>query len=546
MTVLWFNSLENVACSERPRALSHERGSSGKRRMDPFYDRNKNMSTGKFLGLIKKCYAERKQDMPRILRPTSAFGLWLGTTGKFRLFWQGRSTFGLCGTHKARVARERCPKGSSHAKNVRHECRSGVPCTRTAPKAVVFLAGTVCRTNWTDKLDGQLGQTSWKQEDTAVVRQTEQISGTGRKTGREPCEKPCDRPDDAFFEKVTNLLRTSRKVAQEVLVHSMLQAYWRIGALVAQAVRQTPGQEEAVLEEVSRALAREFGRVIGSERGKENGSGFSVPSLRMMQRLHELFPDPEQLSPQLSWSHYLLLMDVEDARARQWYFARTVSCSWTITQLERQIAGNLYGRYLEEGPEGMNDAATDADADAEEDGLLSNGWLPEPCLWEFWGLGEHPILSAKTLEDALLDALWEKLQHFQPQERQLFALAARKKPERFQEEKFMPDMVLYHTKIRCHVLVTLKLKGFVQEDMTQMARYAALHDRLHKLQWEKPAMGIVLASTDNGCRARYWVPNDLEDLFVEKYGSEFPTEDALQHVLQTRRKLWNMYRKQGT
>lgn len=362
-------------------------------------------------------------------------------------------------------------------------------------------------------------------------RQTKRIS---RKTGREACEMP----DDAFFGKVANAMRTSRKVAQETLLHSMLQAYWRIGALVSRTVRQNPGQEEAVLEEVSRALAGEF--------ASTSGRGFSVPFLRMMQRLHKLFPDPEKLSAQLSWSHYLILMDVEDARARQWYLEKAVSCSWSVTQLERNIAENLYDRFHEEGPESMNDAATDADADAEEDGLLSNGWLPEPCLWEFWGLGEHPILSAKTLEDALLDALWEKLQHFQPQERQLFALAARKKPERFQEEKFMPDMVLYHTKIRCHVLVTLKLKGFVQEDMTQMARYAALHDRLHKLQWEKPAMGIVLASTDNGCRARYWVPNDLEDLFVEKYGSEFPTEDALQHVLQTRRKLWNMYRKQGT
>ena len=397
-----------------------------------------------------------------------------------------------------------------------------------------------------DKLDRQIGQTSWKQEDIVVVRQTEQISGTGRKTGREACEMPCDRPDDAFFEKVTDAVRTSRKEAQEILVHSMLQAYWRIGALVTQAVRQNPGQEEAVLEEVSRALAREFGSEICKGIGKENGRGFSVPSLRMMKRLHESFPDHEKLNPQLSWSHYLLLMDVEDARARQWYLERAASCSWTVTQLELNIAGNLYGRYPEEGPEDMNDAVRDADANVDEDGLVATGWLPEPCLWEFWGLGEHPILSAKTLEDALLDTLWEKLQHFQTQERQFFALAARKKPERFQEEEFMPDMVLYHTKIRCHVLVTLKLEGFVQEDMAQMARYAALHDRLHKLQWEKPAMGIVLSSTDNGCRARYWVPNDLADLFGEKYGREFPTEEELQLVVQTRRRLWNMYVKQGT
>ena len=368
-----------------------------------------------------------------------------------------------------------------------------------------------------------------------MVRQTEHISGqTGRKTGREALDRPCERPDDAFFEKVAKAVRSSRKVAQEVLVHSMLQAYWRIGALATQAVRENPGQEEAVLEEVSCALVR------------ESGSGFSVPALRMMQRLHELFPDPERLCPQLSWAHYLILMDVEDARARQWYLERAHSRSWTVTHLEQNIAGNLYERIHEEGPEGMNDAVTDADANEEEDNLLSNGWLPEPCLWEFLGLGEHPILSAKTLEDALLDALWEKVQHFQPQGRQLFALAARKKPVNFQGEEFTPDMVLYHTKIRCHVLVTLKLERLVQEDMAQMARYAALHDRLHRIEWENPAMGLVLSSTDNGCRARYWVPNDLEDVFSEKYGREFPTEDELQLVLQTRRKLWNMYGKQRT
>ena len=125
-------------------------------------------------------------------------------------------------------------------------------------------------------------------------RQTKRIS---RKTGREACEMP----DDAFFGKVANAMRTSRKVAQETLLHSMLQAYWRIGALVSRTVRQNPGQEEAVLEEVSRALAGEF--------ASTSGRGFSVPFLRMMQRLHKLFPDPEKLSAQLSWSHYLILMD---------------------------------------------------------------------------------------------------------------------------------------------------------------------------------------------------------------------------------------------
>ena len=337
-------------------------------------------------------------------------------------------------------------------------------------------------------------------------RQTKRIS---RKTGREACE----RPDDAFFGKVANAMRTSRKVAQETLLHSMLQAYWRIGALVSRTVRQNPGQEEAVLEEVSRALAGEF--------ASTSGRGFSVPFLRMMQRLYKLFPDPEKLSPKLSLSHYLILMDVKDAKARQWYLEKTVSRSWTITQLERHIGGNLYGRILEYGPEGIRDAMTDADAGPEEDGLLSCEWLPDLCLWEFLGLGEHPILSAQTLEDALLDALWEMLQLFQPQERQLFALAARKKPERFQGEVFTPDMVLYHTNIRCHVLVTLKLEEPAPQDIAQMAKYAALHDNLHRVEWEKPAIGIVLASTGNGSWARYWVPNRLKDLFTEKYGREF-------------------------
>ena len=71
MVVLCFNSLKNVACSWTSRALSHETGSSGKRRMAHFYDRNKNMSTRKFSGLIKNVMPQRKQDMPEILRPES-------------------------------------------------------------------------------------------------------------------------------------------------------------------------------------------------------------------------------------------------------------------------------------------------------------------------------------------------------------------------------------------------------------------------------------------------------------------------------------------
>ena len=341
--------------------------------------------------------------------------------------------------------------------------------------------------------------------------------------------KACDKPGEALFMDAMNLARGSRKMAQSIVTHSMLQAYWRIGALVSEEERKPPGQGDALLREHSRTLVKELGRT------------FSVYGLRMMQRLHELFPDPDKLSPSLSWSHYLLLMNVEKEEARQWYLEKAISLSWTVGQLERHISEDLYERVQKHGPEIIEDSSTDTDATFLGE-LGPCGWLPEPCILEFLELWEHPLLQAKDLEDALLNALWEYVQNFKSEGRQLFALAGKKMPICIQGEEFMPHMVLYHMNLRCHVLVTLKLdEPAQQEDIAQMEKYIALYDSAHRLQDENPAFGIVLACMKGRSSARYSVSKGFQHTFAERYGKELPTTRELQQLLETIRGWWETY-----
>lgn len=142
--------------------------------------------------------------------------------------------------------------------------------------------------------------------------------------------------NDAFYEKIQTILVSARNKVYQTANFAMVEAYWQIGRSI---VSEQGGADRAeygtrLLNELSRRMTRDFGK------------GFTVTNLKYMRQFYLTFPNGHALRDELSWTHYRLLMRVNNDRARQFYLEEAVKSQWSTRQLERQISSFFYERLL--------------------------------------------------------------------------------------------------------------------------------------------------------------------------------------------------------
>ena len=142
--------------------------------------------------------------------------------------------------------------------------------------------------------------------------------------------------DRAFYSEIKKILTNARNKVYQTANFAMVEAYWQIGKSI---VEEQNGEERAeygtgLLKELSKQMTQDFGR------------GFTVTNLKNMRQFYLTFPNSYALRSELSWTHYRLLMRVENDNARQFYMDEAVKSQWSTRQLERQINTFFYERLL--------------------------------------------------------------------------------------------------------------------------------------------------------------------------------------------------------
>ena len=260
----------------------------------------------------------------------------------------------------------------------------------------------------------------------------------------------------------------------------------------------------------------------------EFGKGFSVRTLYQMRKFYVLFPSLNALRSQLTWTHYRLLLQVDNDRAREWYMNEAVESGWSSRQLERQISTMYYERLL------ASRAKTSVKAEAKDlvAAVTPEKFIKDPYVLEFLDLKDYPSLHESDLEQALID----KLQEFLLELGRGFCFVARQKMMRYEDEDFYLDPVFYHSVLKCHVLIDLKIGKLTHGDIGQMDSYIRMFDALYKNPDDNPTIGIILCSQKNEAIVKYSVLNDGKQIFASKYKLELPTAEELQKELETERK----------
>ena len=324
---------------------------------------------------------------------------------------------------------------------------------------------------------------------------------------------------EILIDTIASIIEQARHHVRQSVNSAMVQSYWEIGRLIVEHEQQ--GEKRAAygkaqLQHISTQLSARLGR------------GFDVTNLRNMRSFYLAFPIRETVSLELSWSHYNRLSRITNPEARQWYVQETLIQNWSVRALDRQISKLYYERLLAS----QNKAVVIEEA-AEQTGLLADNihyYLRDPYILDFLNL-QDKTYQESDLEQAIID----NLQAFLLEMGKGFAFIERQQRIRFADEDFYIDLVFYHYKLKCFVLVDLKLGKLKHQDVGQMDTYVRLYNEKHKAADDNPTIGLVLCSEKSDAVARYSVLSDQKQLFALKYLPYLPSESELQTALAQQR-----------
>ena len=317
-----------------------------------------------------------------------------------------------------------------------------------------------------------------------------------------------------LFEDVRAILQDARGKAYAAANAAMVDAYWRIGQRIVEEE-----QGGAARAEYGSQLILHLARALGEEFGK----GMSVANLKNFRQFYLTFPDAGKryaLRSELSWSHWRLVMRVENSQARDYYIEEIARQQWTTRTLERAIETRSFERLLK----APQSAATAAQAPNPLH------LLKDPYILEFLDLPDGLSPSERQLEDALT----ARLRDFLMELGKGFSFVGRQFRISTETTHFYVDLVFYNYLLKCFVLIDLKTKKLTHADIGQMDMYVRMFDDLKRGEDDNPTLGIILCADKDETLVHYSVLSESQQLFASKYRLVLPSEVELQGELERR------------
>jgi predicted nuclease of restriction endonuclease-like (RecB) superfamily len=238
----------------------------------------------------------------------------------------------------------------------------------------------------------------------------------------------------------------------------------------------------------------------------------------------QLHVSSEKLLHHLSYSHFDLLVDIDDDFKRAFYEIECVRGGWSVRELKRQVNSLYYERSGLSKDKTKLAKLTQKGAETTEPKLA----IRDPYIFEFLGLKPREVMSESHLEEQLLD----KLQDFLLELGHGFCFEARQKRILIGDTHYFVDLVFYHRVLKCHVLVELKLEQFSHETIGQLNTYVSWYKKNMITEGDNPPIGILLCTKRDHALVEYALAGMDNGLFVSKYQLELPKKEEMQRFIE--------------
>jgi predicted nuclease of restriction endonuclease-like (RecB) superfamily len=314
-------------------------------------------------------------------------------------------------------------------------------------------------------------------------------------------------PDDyaELLGEIRSLLKTARNRAYQAVDNLKVQAYWQVGERIVRAELEHKERADygaRVIEQLARDL------------------GLARRTLYEIVQFYRAYPLVHTLRVDLSWSQYVVLVRVSDARERAFYEAQAARNGWSVHELEEQVRTGLYARTLREAAPSP-DLAPTAPALRPEDAFRS--------VFQF----EVPGLPAGYDEAQLERALLANFERFVAELGPDFYIRRRQQPLTIDGQVHRIDVELYCRAIPAIVICDLKLDAFQDRDVGQMNKYVSYYrERVSRYAWEKLPIGLIICARAGQEEVRYALGGLEEKIFVAEYRVKLPSEDDIKKGLR--------------
>jgi len=302
---------------------------------------------------------------------------------------------------------------------------------------------------------------------------------------------------DEFLRGLKERIRTAQVRAALAVNRELVLLYWRIGQDILERQRQS-GWGSKVIDRLAADLRSAFPEM----------SGFSPRNLKYMRAFAEAWPDEDfvqQVAAQLPWFHNCTILDkLKNLAERIWYAQQTIENGWSRNILIHQIESNLFHR---KGKAITNFDRTLPAPQSE----LAQQIIKDPYNFDFLSLGSEA--KERDLERGLI----AQLQKFLLELGVGFAFVGSQYPLEVDGEDFFIDLLFYHLKLRCFVVIDLKMDQFRPEYAGKMNFYLSAVDDLLKHSSDQPSLGIILCKTKKKMVVEYALRDTSKHLGVAEY-----------------------------
>jgi predicted nuclease of restriction endonuclease-like (RecB) superfamily len=320
---------------------------------------------------------------------------------------------------------------------------------------------------------------------------------------------------ESIYANIKNVLDEARRKAFRSVNFAMVQAYWHIGRLIVE--EEQNGKERA---DYGKYLVRELSKKLSLEFGK----GFDERNLWYMRSFYHIFPNVNALRSELTWTHYRILLRVENLDARDFYLIESINSNWSTRELERQINSLLYERIaLSSDKQKVKELSIKGDMVQKPDDLIK-----DPYVLEFLGLEENKSYLERDLEQALID----RLQDFMLELGRGFSFVGRQKRITVGDDHFYIDLVFYNYELKCFVLIDLKVGKLTHQDIGQMDFYVRYFEKEIKPKGDNPTIGLILCTDKNDTMIKYTLLEDSNQIFASRYKLYLPSEEEFRIELE--------------
>lgn len=321
--------------------------------------------------------------------------------------------------------------------------------------------------------------------------------------------------DQEFYSQIKGILLEARHRVYQTANFEMVLAYWKIGKSIVEKQDGCKKSEygSGLIKELSKQMTKDFGK------------GYTERNLWNMRKFYLFFPKMHTLRAQLSWSHYRLLLKVENDKAREFYLEECIQSNWSTRQLERQINSFYYERLL---------SSRDKESVSQEIFKLEptpkspKDIIKDPYVLEFLDLNQNNHFYESDLEQALLS----HLQKFLLELGRGFSFVERQKRISFDGRHFYIDLVFYNYILKCFVLFELKTGDLTHQDIGQLQMYVNYYTRELMNEGDNKPIGILLCADKSDSIVKYTLPEENNQIFASKYQLYLPSEEELKKELE--------------